>query len=166
MESCVVLLKGSFVTVNRNTQGCQTQATLHRPSFHLFLHSMHAFTIRGQINWLPTAEDTYLPGSQLCTGDPNTKTWKLFITLMLNSKRKKKRIRESWNNTSKLRLPNPPNSVRPGRSGTQWSRPLGESVFISGSNAELMELLTYSAGIRVKSEQAGRRLALAACLPW
>lgn len=54
------------------------------------IHSAHAVNIRGQINWLPAAEDTYLPASQLCTGDPNTKTRKRFITLMLNSKRIKR----------------------------------------------------------------------------
>lgn len=39
---------------------------------------------------MPAAEDTYLPASQLCTEDPNTKTGKHFITLMLNSKKKKR----------------------------------------------------------------------------
>lgn len=63
---------------------------------HLSPFIPRAFNIRGQINWLPAAEDTYLPASQLCTGDPPPPIPKLGSTLLhwcwtVKERRRKKR---------------------------------------------------------------------------
>lgn len=113
-------------TISQREQECTSTAisTLF-PLFHLStsfsIHSTHVFNIRGQINWLPAAEDTYLPASQLCTADPNTKTGKHFITLMLNSKKKDQTLEQH----QQTAVTNTPNTVRPRWSATQWSRPPG-----------------------------------------
>lgn len=64
--------------ISQSEQEC-TQTAISTPfpssifSMSFTIHSAHVFNIRGQINWLPAAEDTYLPASELCTRDPNTK---------------------------------------------------------------------------------------------
>lgn len=116
-------------TICQREQECTGMAiSTHFPFLHLStsfsIHSTHAFNIRGQINWLPAAEDTYLLACQLCTRDPNTKTGKHFITLMLNSKKREKKA-QTLEQHRQTAITNTANTVRPRWSKRQWSRPPG-----------------------------------------
>lgn len=101
-ELCCSLDKDHFLIKNNKT-GMYIESHLKYLFFlHPFMsfHSTHVFNVWGQINWLPAAEDTYLPASQLCIWGLNTEPGSTSLHRCLTVSKKKEPTLEQHQQTA------------------------------------------------------------------